>query len=109
MTKVGRQAGACVFKEETVDERSRIIISTALGAAVGALVGYFYMTEGGARVRAQIEPRLDDFVQEVRHLRGTVEKARLAANEGWQSLNDLVGAEETGRPGWSGATRQSSH
>jgi hypothetical protein len=49
------------------------------------------MTENGRRVRDQIEPKLDDFVNELTRMRGTVEKARSAANEGWRSLNDVAG------------------
>ena len=56
------------------------------------------MTEGGRRVRSQIEPRLDDFIGEVTRLRGTVDKARTAANEGWRSLNEITG---TGQGRWS--------
>jgi hypothetical protein len=52
------------------------------------------MTEGGRRVRSQIEPRLDDFISEITQLRGTVEKARTAANEGWRSLNEMTGANQ---------------
>ena len=92
-----------------MDDRSRVFITTVLGAAIGGTLGYLYMTESGVRLRMQIEPRLDDFVREVRRLRGTIDKARLAANESWQSLNDLVG-DENRRPGWqAGGTRQTSH
>jgi hypothetical protein len=82
-----------------VDERSRVLIATCLGAVVGGVWGWLYMTEGGRRVRDQIEPRLDDFLNEITRMRGTVEKARTAANEGWRSLTDLAGSAQTGR--WS--------
>jgi hypothetical protein len=52
------------------------------------------MTENGRRVRDQIEPKLDDFMNEVTRARGTVEKARSAANEGWRSLNDIAGSAQ---------------
>jgi len=74
-----------------VDERSRVLMATALGAVVGCLWGWLYMTENGRRVRDQIEPKLDDFMNELARLRGTVEKARTAANEGWRSLNEVAG------------------
>jgi hypothetical protein len=57
------------------------------------------MTENGRRVREQIEPRLDDFLGELTRVRGTVEKARTAANEGWRSLNEMTGGTPGGR--WS--------
>ena len=75
-----------------MDERSRVLMATFLGAVAGGVWGWLYMTEGGRRVRDQIEPKLDDFMNEMTRVRGTVEKARSAANEGWRSLNDVAGA-----------------
>jgi hypothetical protein len=52
-----------------------------------------YLTESGRYVREQIEPRLDDLIGEMTRVRGTVEKARSAANEGWRSLSDITGGQ----------------
>ena len=90
---------AAATKEADVDERARVLMATFLGAVVGGVWGWLYMTEGGRRVRDQIEPKLDDFMNELTRVRGTVEKARSAANEGWRSLSDLTGSGQGGR--WS--------
>lgn len=82
-----------------MDERSRVLLATCMGAAVGAVWGWLYLTEQGRRVRDQIEPKLDDFMREVTRVRGTVEKARTAANESWRSLGELTGQSPQGR--WS--------
>jgi hypothetical protein len=82
------------LKEADVDERSRVLMATFLGAVVGGVWGWLYMTESGRRVRDQIEPKLDDFMNELTRARGTVEKARSAANEGWRSLNDITGGAQ---------------
>lgn len=79
-----------------MEERSRVLLATLLGAVVGGAWGWLYLTDNGRRVRDQIEPKLDDFVQELTRVRGTVEKARTAANEGWRSLNDVTGAAQGG-------------
>ena len=76
-----------------MDERSRVVMAALLGAVVGGLWGWLYMTESGRRVRDQIEPKLDDFMNELTRMRGTVEKARTAANEGWRSLNEVAGGQ----------------
>ena len=81
-----------------MDERSRVLMATFMGAVIGGVWGWLYMTESGRRVRDQIEPRLDDFMRELARMRGTVDKARTAANEGWRSLADIAG-EPQGR--WS--------
>jgi hypothetical protein len=80
-----------VPKEGDVEERSRVLMATMIGAVAGGVWGWLYLTEGGARIRTQIEPKLDDFVRELSNVRGTVEKARTAANEGWRSLNEITG------------------
>jgi len=66
-------------------------MATLLGAVAGGVYGWLYMTENGRRMRDQIEPKLDDFVNELTRVRGTVEKAKSAANEGWRSLNEVAG------------------
>jgi hypothetical protein len=86
-------------KEGDVDERSRVLLATMVGAVAGGVWGWLYLTEGGARVRTQIEPKLDDFIRELGNVRGTVDKAKVAANEGWRSLNEITGGTAQGR--WS--------
>ena len=80
-----------------MDERSRVLLATFLGAVVGGMWGWLYMTESGRRVRDQVEPKLDDFINELTRVRGTVEKARTAASEGWRSLNEVAASAQGGR------------
>jgi hypothetical protein len=88
-----------LLKEGDVEERSRVLLATMIGAVAGGVWGWLYLTEGGARIRVQIEPKLDDFVRELSNVRGTVEKAKTAADEGWRSLNEITGGSAQGR--WS--------
>lgn len=81
-----------------MDERSRVLMAAIVGAALGGVYGWLYLTENGRRVREQIEPKLDDFIGEITRVRGTVEKARSAANEGWRSLSEMTGG---GQGRWS--------
>ena len=77
-----------------MDERSRVLLATCLGAVAGGVWGWLYLTDHGRSVRNQIEPKLDDFMNELTRMRGTVEKARTAANEGWRSLGEVAGAAQ---------------
>ena len=77
-----------------MDERSRVLIAALVGAVAGGVWGWLYMTENGRRLRDQIEPKLDDFMNELTRMRGTVDKARTAANEGWRSLSDMAGGAQ---------------
>ena len=54
------------------------------------------MTEIWASILKQIEPKLDDFINEIGRVRGTVDKARTAANEGWRSINEMAGSTQGG-------------
>src|SRR5262245_66566535 len=85
-------------KEGIVDDRSRVLLATCLGAMAGGVWGWLYMTENGRRVRDQIEPKLDDVMRELIRVRGTVEKARGVASEGWRSMIDGTGG--VARGGW---------
>ena len=76
-----------------MDDRSRVLMAACLGAVAGGVWGYLYLTEGGRNLREQIEPRLDDLIGEMTRVRGTVEKARSAANEGWRSLSDITSGQ----------------
>ena len=71
-------------------------MASALGAVIGGLWGWLYLTEAGRRMRDQIEPKLDDFINEIGRVRGTVDKARTAANEGWRSINEMAGSTQGG-------------
>jgi len=77
-----------------VNERSRVLLATCLGAVAGGVWGWLYLTENGRHVRNQIEPKLDDFMKELTRVRGTVDKARAAANESWRSLGEVAGAPQ---------------
>ena len=77
-----------------MDERSRVLMASLVGAVAGGVWGWLYLTENGRRVREQIEPRLDDFLGEMTRVRGTVDKARNAAGEGWRTLHEVVGTTQ---------------
>jgi hypothetical protein len=74
-------------------------MATLIGAVAGGVWGWLYMTESGRRVRSQIEPKIDGFMRELQSVRGTVEKAKTAANEGWRSIGEMAGSAPQGR--WS--------
>ena len=82
-----------------MDERTRVLLATFLGAVVGGTWGWLYLTDNGRQIRDQIEPKLDDFMTELTRVRGTVDKARTAATEGWRSLNEVAAGAQSGR--WS--------
>jgi len=84
-----------------VDDRSRVLAATVLGAVAGGALGYLYLTDSGRRLRSQIEPKLDDFMRELSSVRGTVEKhVRQPMKGGVRLTTSREAAEHTaaGRP-----------
>jgi hypothetical protein len=81
-------------KEADVDERSRVLLTTMLGAVAGGVWGWLYLTQDGVRVRSQIEPKLDGFIRELANVRHTVEKGRTAATESWRAISDVAGGAQ---------------
>jgi hypothetical protein len=54
-----------------------MVMATAiLGAAAGAAAGFLFFTEGGRRLRRDLEPEFDNLVREVGRLRGAVDQIR---------------------------------
>ena len=68
----------------------RIVPVMIGGAVVGALAAYFFFTERGRTLRAQIEPALEDFAREMGRFRGDVQRALTVATQGWDSLTDNI-------------------
>jgi gas vesicle protein len=86
-----------------VEDRARVLMSACLGALIGGVAGYLFLTEDGRRVRERLEPGMDDLLREMRHLRSSAEKARLAALEGIQTFSDLRrGVSQKTERAWSG-------
>ena len=83
-------------------ERAAVVLGAAVGAAIGGLAGYIFLTERGRVLRDELEPRLDDLLRNVATVRETVERARAAASEGWRAISDAAGEGTR----WSGAEQQ---
>jgi hypothetical protein len=81
--------------EGDVTEKSRAVAATMVGAVVGGLAGYMFFTEHGRVLRRQIEPALEDMVDELSSFRGTVRRALGVANEGWRVLNEALGEADS--------------
>ena len=90
-----------------MDERSRVMLSSLLGAALGGVVGYLYLTDQGRKVRQEIEPTLDAIAGELQRARDAGDKVRNVAEGGQKTINNLVG-EDCTRAWQSSDYRQAS-
>ena len=73
-----------------MDERSQVLMTTLLGAVLGGMVGFLYLTTRGRRVRGQLDPLLGTVVDELHEARRTVERARAAVAEGQRVMDEIV-------------------
>lgn len=88
-------------------DTSRTLAATVVGAVLGGLAGYLFLTERGRALWAQLDPALDAATRELRSLHGTMTKAAGVATEGWKLLNDALG-ESDGQAGRYANARQTS-
>ena len=77
-----------------MDDRSKVLLASLIGAVAGGVVGYLYLTDSGERFRGRVEPQIDEFVAELRRLRRAVDKARDAADESWRTLQEVTTSRE---------------
>lgn len=83
-------------------DANRVCWASAIGAVVGGVWGFLYLTEPGRQFRNQLEPRIDDFLNEMHRMQGTVQKARSAAGESWASLQEIANDVTRPEPGPAG-------
>ena len=73
-----------------MDDSSRVVTTACVGAVVGGVLGWLYLTGSGRRVRDQVEPGLDRVLNDLKRARAVGEKAKAALGEGRELLADLM-------------------
>jgi len=69
-----------------MSERSRVVTAACVGAAIGGIWGWLYLTGKGGRVRDQIEPTIDRFVAALDQVLAAGDKTKDAIDEGRRLL-----------------------
>jgi len=72
-----------------VEDRARVAVSAGVGALVGGLVGYLFLTAAGRRLRERLDPGLDEVLGELRRLGEAAERAMAAAADGFLTLRSF--------------------
>jgi gas vesicle protein len=88
-----------------MNERSVVVLGAIVGAALGGMAGYLFLTERGRQLRADLEPRLDDLLRDLGSLQNTVSRARDAAAEGFRVIGDVTGEQRR----WSERGQAAAH
>ena len=72
-----------------MEDNSRVMMVTVVGALLGGVAGYLLCTPQGRSLRRQLESSLEDTARELVNFRSTISKASATASEGWRLLDDF--------------------
>ena len=75
--------GACL------DDRSRALMAACVGAVVGGLWGWLYLTENGGAVRRRIGPSLDRLPDDIKAVRTSADKTSAVLADVRNILEDV--------------------
>jgi hypothetical protein len=88
-----------VAQEACVNENTRAIAAAIVGAVIGGVAGYLFLTERGRTLRRrQIEPALEELARELSGFSATLQKATGIASEGWKLLVETLGEGDARSP-----------
>jgi gas vesicle protein len=67
------------------DDRSMVVLGAVVGAALGSVAGYLFLTERGRRLRQDLVPQVEAFVHDLRRLQVALAHARAVVSQGLRS------------------------
>jgi gas vesicle protein len=73
-----------------VRDRTAVLIGLVAGAAAGGIAGWLFLTEDGRRIRARLEPRLQDLVSQAIVMSASARRLQAVARQGAQTAQDVV-------------------
>jgi hypothetical protein len=80
-----------------MDDRSRIALSMAVGAAIGGFAGFLLFTDRGRAFRQELEPQIEDLFGEAQRLTAAFDRTRRAVKDGLATLSPQEdGAKQAG-------------
>jgi gas vesicle protein len=71
-------------------DRTAVLLGLTAGAIVGGVAGWLYLTEGGRRLREQLEPQIDQIAERAGALRASAVRAQRAAAESWRTVQEVA-------------------
>lgn len=80
-----------------MSERAQIVAASVIGAVLGGIVGYLFLTENGRALRRNFEPGLEEAARELRRVTGTMLGAAGAAREGWKVVREVIDRADVNR------------
>jgi hypothetical protein len=81
------------------NDNIRIAAASAVGALLGGVAGFLFLTERGRSVRREMGPALEDLREEIAGFGKSLEGASGIAREGWKFIQELAAEPPTRFPG----------
>jgi gas vesicle protein len=72
-----------------------VLIGLVAGAVAGGVAGWLWLTDDGRRVRARLEPWLQDLATQAVALSASAKRLQVAARAGAQSARDVAARSAT--------------
>lgn len=76
-------------------DRTAVLIGLVAGAVVGGVAGWLWLTDDGRRVRARLEPRLQDLASQAMALSASARRLQAAASQSAQAARDVASRSAT--------------
>jgi len=73
-----------------VRDRTAVLIGLVAGAVAGGVAGWLMLTDDGRRVRARLEPRLQDLASQAMAVSASARRLQAAARHGVQTAHDVA-------------------
>ena len=71
-------------------DRTAILLGLVAGAALGGVAGWLWLTDDGRRLRARIEPQLQDLAGQALKLRDSAARAQQVARESARTVQEVA-------------------
>lgn len=71
-------------------DRTAILLGLVAGAALGGVAGWLWLTDDGRRLRARLEPQLQDLAGEALKLRDSALRVREAARDSVRTAQEVA-------------------
>lgn len=76
-------------------DRTAVLIGLVAGAVAGGAAGWLWLTDDGRRVRARLEPRLQDLASQAMALSSSARRLQAAARQSGQAARDVASRSAT--------------
>jgi gas vesicle protein len=78
-----------------VRDRTAVLLGMVAGAMAGGVAGWLWLTDDGRRVRARLEPRVQDLASQAMALSASARRLQVAVRGAAQTAQDVASRPAT--------------